>query len=131
MLENARQETSVEVAKRASDYLRGTLLEEMDNASPKFDGDSEQLLKFHGVYAQDNRDVRRERSLAGEELEHIFMTRVVVPGGFLTSEQWLRSTRLLTPSPMARFVSLRVRRFSTTAPSRADFSRWLVSSMKF
>ncbi|CAB4779036.1 MAG: NADPH-dependent assimilatory sulfite reductase hemoprotein subunit [Actinobacteria bacterium] len=89
MVEQTRQETSVEVAKRASDYLRGTLLEEMENASPKFDGDSEQLLKFHGVYAQDNRDVRRERSLAGEELEHIFMTRVVVPGGFLTSEQWL------------------------------------------
>ena len=89
MDESVKQETSVEVAKRASDYLRGTLLEEMGNASPKFDGDSEQLLKFHGVYAQDNRDVRRERSLAGEELEHIFMTRVVVPGGFLTSAQWL------------------------------------------
>jgi len=89
MAESVKQETSVEVAKRASDYLRGSLLEEISNASPKFDGDSEQLLKFHGVYAQDNRDVRRERSLAGEELEHIFMTRVVVPGGFLTSAQWL------------------------------------------
>ena len=89
MAESVKQETSVEVAKRASDYLRGTLLEEIENASPKFDGDSEQLLKFHGVYSQDNRDVRRERSLAGEELEHIFMTRVVVPGGFLTSAQWL------------------------------------------
>jgi sulfite reductase (ferredoxin) len=87
--ESVKQETSVEVAKRASDYLRGTLLEEIENTSPKFDGDSEQLLKFHGVYSQDNRDVRRERSLAGEELEHIFMTRVVVPGGFLTSAQWL------------------------------------------
>ncbi|MEI6735797.1 MAG: NADPH-dependent assimilatory sulfite reductase hemoprotein subunit [Actinomycetes bacterium] len=89
MAESVKQETSVEVAKRASDYLRGTLLEEIENTSPKFDGDSEQLLKFHGVYSQDNRDVRRERSLAGEELEHIFMTRVVVPGGFLTSAQWL------------------------------------------
>ena len=89
MTQIVKEETAVEVAKRASDYLRGTLNDELENSSPKFDGDSEQLLKFHGIYAQDNRDVRRERSLAGEELEHIFMTRVVVPGGFLTSEQWL------------------------------------------
>ena len=56
---------------------------------PNVSNDSEQLLKFHGVYSQDNRDVRRERAQAGEPLDYIFMIRVVIPGGRLSSEQWL------------------------------------------
>jgi sulfite reductase (ferredoxin) len=47
------------------------------------------LLKFHGIYAQDNRDLRRERSLAGETLDYIFMIRVAIPGGRLSTTQWL------------------------------------------
>ncbi|MDE3221917.1 MAG: NADPH-dependent assimilatory sulfite reductase hemoprotein subunit, partial [Acidobacteriota bacterium] len=51
--------------------------------------DAEQLLKFHGIYAQDNRDTRRERAMAKETLDYIYMARVVIPGGALTSAQWL------------------------------------------
>ena len=84
-----KQETEVEGIKRSSDFLRGALCDDIDNELPSVSSDSEQLLKFHGIYAQDNRDVRRERSLAHEPLDYIFMIRVVVPGGHVTSEQWL------------------------------------------
>ena len=48
------------------------------------------MLKFHGIYAQDNRDVRRERALKHEEpLDYIFMIRVAIPGGRLNPDQWL------------------------------------------
>jgi sulfite reductase (ferredoxin) len=81
--------TAEEGIKSSSDFLRGELATELASAEPKVSGGSEHLLKFHGIYAQDNRDVRRERSLAGETLEYIFMIRVAIPGGQLTSEQWL------------------------------------------
>jgi sulfite reductase (ferredoxin) len=81
--------TAEEGIKSSSDFLRGELATELASTEPKVSGGSEHLLKFHGIYAQDNRDVRRERSLAGETLEYIFMIRVAIPGGQLTSEQWL------------------------------------------
>ena len=84
-----KQETEVEGIKRTSDFLRGAISDDLDNDLPSVSGDSEQLMKFHGIYAQDNRDVRRERSLNHEPLDYIFMIRVVIPGGHVTSEQWL------------------------------------------
>jgi sulfite reductase (ferredoxin) len=86
---DTKSESNVEVIKRASNYLRGDLADELANAAPNVSGDSEQLLKFHGIYSQDNRDERRARTMAGEGLDYIFMIRVVVPGGRLSSEQWL------------------------------------------
>ena len=62
MDEATKQETEVEGIKRSSDFLRGAISDDLDNDQPSVSGDSEQLLKFHGIYAQDNRDVRRERS---------------------------------------------------------------------
>jgi sulfite reductase (ferredoxin) len=84
-----KSESGVEAVKRASNYLRGDLASEMSSDAPNVSNDSEQLLKFHGIYSQDNRDVRRERALAGEGLDYIFMIRVVIPGGRLSAEQWL------------------------------------------
>lgn len=81
--------TVEEEFKRSSDLLRGDLADQLGNAEPGIAGAAEHLLKFHGIYAQDNRDVRRERTLAGEGLEYIFMVRVAIPGGYLSSEQWL------------------------------------------
>jgi sulfite reductase (ferredoxin) len=89
-----KQETAVEDIKRSSNFLRGSLAEELDNDVASVSNDSEQILKFHGIYAQDNRDVRRERALKGEELDHIFMIRVAIPGGRLTTDQWLAIDRL-------------------------------------
>ncbi len=84
-----KTESGVEAIKRASNYLRGDLADELSNEAPNVSGDSEQLLKFHGIYSQDNRDVRRVRAQAGETLDYIFMIRVAVPGGRLSPEQWL------------------------------------------
>lgn len=81
--------TAEEGIKGASNFLRGDLSHELTDGPPKVSGESEHLLKFHGIYAQDNRDVRRERSLAGETLEYIFMIRVAIPGGRLSTAQWL------------------------------------------
>src|SRR5665213_2323258 len=63
--------------------MRGDLDGQLSNKLPNVSNDSEQLLKFHGIYAQDQRDVRRARAQAGETLDYIFMIRVVVPGGRL------------------------------------------------
>jgi sulfite reductase (ferredoxin) len=84
-----KQETAVEDIKRSSNYLRGEISRELDNDVASVSNESEQILKFHGIYAQDNRDVRRERAQNKEELDYVFMTRVAVPGGRLTTGQWL------------------------------------------
>src|SRR5665213_1441621 len=76
--------TAEEDIKRSSDFLRGDLSSELATSAASVSGSSEHLLKFHGIYSQDNRDVRRERSLAGESLEYIFMVRVAIPGGKLS-----------------------------------------------
>jgi sulfite reductase (ferredoxin) len=89
-----RQETEVEGIKRSSDFLRGGLADELINGLANVSNESEQILKFHGIYAQDNRDVRRQRSLNGETLDYIFMIRVVIPGGRLSTEQWLALDRV-------------------------------------
>jgi sulfite reductase (ferredoxin) len=84
-----KQETAVEDIKRSSNYLRGEISRELDNDVASVSNESEQILKFHGVYAQDNRDVRRERAVKGEALDFIFMIRIAIPGGRLTTDQWL------------------------------------------
>ena len=89
MSDEAASLVAEEGIKRASNNLRGELLEDLGSSAPNLSGPSEHLLKFHGIYAQDNRDVRRERAQAGETLDYIFMIRVAIPGGQLTSSQWL------------------------------------------
>lgn len=93
---DTKSESDVEIIKRASNYLRGDLAAELASDAPDVSRGSEQLLKFHGVYSQDNRDERRRRTLAGEGLDYIFMIRVVVPGGRLSSDQWLGMDEVAT-----------------------------------
>jgi sulfite reductase (ferredoxin) len=85
---------NAEDVKRESHYLRGTLPEELQSDDAKFSDASEILLKFHGIYQQDNRDVRRERTMAKQPLDHICMVRASIPGGALTAEQYLVMDRL-------------------------------------
>ena len=85
---------SVEEVKAASRGLRGALALERADGSAAFSGDSGHLLKFHGIYQQDDRDVRRQRTRSGQDLDHIFMVRASVPGGALTASQWLAIDRL-------------------------------------
>ncbi len=74
--------------KRESDHLRGSIAADIANADPQFSAESQQLLKFHGIYQQDDRDVRRERTRQGLGLDYSCMVRASVPGGILTSAQW-------------------------------------------
>jgi sulfite reductase (ferredoxin) len=85
---------SVEELKASSRALRGALASEVSDGSPAFSTESSQLLKFHGIYQQDDRDARRERTRAGLEPDHIFMVRASVPGGALSADQWLAMDRV-------------------------------------
>lgn len=79
-----------EVLKKESNYLRGTLKEEMQD--PLYAGlseDSNQLLKFHGSYLQDDRDLRNERQKQKLEPAYQFMIRVRLAGGVAAPNQWL------------------------------------------
>ena len=89
MTTEVKTETEVEEIKRQSDLLRGSLATELVDGELNISHAGEQLLKFHGVYAQDNRDLRRERTLNKEPLAYSFMIRVAIPGGRVTADQWL------------------------------------------
>lgn len=79
-----------EKLKRESNFLRGTLKEEMaDPLYARISENSNQLLKFHGSYQQDDRDLRNERQRQKLEPAYQFMIRVRLPGGVATTEQWL------------------------------------------
>lgn len=81
--------------KDASNYLRGTILEGLANAATgSLSGDDQQLTKFHGIYQQDDRDIRKERRAKKLEPAYSFMIRVRVPGGVSTPTQWLEMDRI-------------------------------------
>ncbi|KAI0666765.1 sulfite reductase subunit beta [Trametes maxima] len=76
--------------KVASQYLRGTIAEGLADASTGALAPSDtQLTKFHGIYQQDDRDIRDERQAQGVEPAYSFMIRVRMPGGVCSPEQWL------------------------------------------
>ncbi len=83
-----------EEIKLASHNLRGDLPSELHNAAPDFSHDSQVLLKFHGIYQQDDRDVRRTLTAKREPLAYSCMVRSAVPGGVITLPQWLALDRL-------------------------------------
>jgi sulfite reductase (NADPH) hemoprotein beta-component len=79
-----------EKIKTQSDGLRGTIAESIKNEiTGSLYEDDQKLIKFHGMYQQDDRDRREERSAKKLERLYSFMIRLRLPGGFLTSEQWL------------------------------------------
>jgi len=86
--------SKVEGIKAASDHLRGRIAEELAGEVPVFSSESLELLKFHGIYQQDDRDVRSERKRQGLGLDHVGMVRVSIPGGTLNAEQYLSMDNL-------------------------------------
>lgn len=79
-----------EYIKEASDYLRGTLADGLrEEITGAIVEDDAQLVKFHGMYLQDDRDLRAERTRKKMEKAFAFMIRVRIPGGVLTPAQWL------------------------------------------
>ncbi len=91
MTDKEKKLSPMEPLKVASNYLRGTIAEELAEDTPSFGKDSGQLLKFHGTYQQDNRDDRSKPAEKGKKREKSYsmMIRSRIPGGKLTSEQLL------------------------------------------
>ncbi len=86
-----------EYIKIDSNYLRGTIVEGLaDLSTGSMCEDDQQLLKFHGTYQQDDRDLRANRRKHKLEKAYSFMIRIRVPGGVATPQQWLETDRLAT-----------------------------------
>ncbi|MEO7432216.1 MAG: assimilatory sulfite reductase (NADPH) hemoprotein subunit [Dokdonella sp.] len=80
----------LESVKAASHFLRGGIVEGLaDPVTGAIDDDDGKLLKFHGSYQQDDRDLREERRQQKLEPAFSFMIRARLPGGVLTPAQWL------------------------------------------
>jgi sulfite reductase (ferredoxin) len=81
--------SKVEQIKIESHHLRGHIIEELNQETSRFSEDHVQLIKFHGMYQQEDRDLRQTRKAAGTEKAYQFMIRSRIPGGALTAEQYL------------------------------------------
>jgi sulfite reductase (NADPH) hemoprotein beta-component len=76
--------------KRESNLLRGTIEADLqDRITGGFTADNFQLIRFHGMYQQDDRDIRAERAKQKLEPLHNVMLRARMPGGIITPQQWL------------------------------------------
>src|SRR5262249_3494753 len=86
--------SKVELTKLASQYLNTFVSGELDNGRTHFTEDAASILKFHGSYQQDDRDLRRARKKEGKEHAYQFMVRVRIVGGHLTAAQYLACDEL-------------------------------------
>ena len=83
--------------KTRSNYLRGTIEDGLaDQSTGSMSEDDQQLLKFHGTYQQDDRDLRPARRKHKLEKAYSFMIRVRVPGGVTSPTQWLQMDEIST-----------------------------------
>ncbi len=81
--------------KAASSYLRGTIVEGLQDFDTGALAPSDtQLTKFHGIYQQDDRDIRDWRQAEGVEPAYSFMIRVRMPGGVCKPHQWLQMDQI-------------------------------------
>ncbi|HEX6396535.1 MAG TPA: assimilatory sulfite reductase (NADPH) hemoprotein subunit [Steroidobacteraceae bacterium] len=88
-------ESAVEIIKKASRGLRGSLVESLADPLTGAIRDSDtQLIKFHGSYMQDDRDIRAEREHQKLEPAYSFMIRTRLPGGVVTPKQWLALSKI-------------------------------------
>jgi sulfite reductase (NADPH) hemoprotein beta-component len=87
--------SSDETLKKESDYLRGTIAQGLlDPLTGGLSERDQKLTKFHGLYQQDDRDLREERRRQKLEPAYQFMLRVRLPGGVCTPTQWLMLDRV-------------------------------------
>ncbi|GGZ29828.1 sulfite reductase (NADPH) beta subunit [Shewanella chilikensis] len=96
--------------KTDSDYLRGTIREGLGTeVTGAFSDDDQQLIKFHGFYQQDDRDLRNERKEQKLEPLYSFMLRARVPGGVCTPEQWLGVDKIASELTSSNSIRLTTR----------------------
>ncbi len=93
--------------KRESNYLRGTIAQDLqEGLTGGFNGDNFLLIRFHGMYQQDDRDIRAERAEQKLEPRHAMMLRCRLPGGVMTPEQWLGIDKFAAESTL--YGSIRI-----------------------
>jgi sulfite reductase (NADPH) hemoprotein beta-component len=82
----------IEKIKKESRGLRGSIVNGLaDEITGAISEDDQAVIKFHGMYQQDDRDVREERAEKKLERLYSFMIRLRLPGGFLTPQQWINT----------------------------------------
>lgn len=82
--------SAIEGIKIASDGLRGSIQESLkDEITGAIREDDKAVIKFHGMYEQDDRDRREERAEKKLDRLYSFMIRLRLPGGFLAPEKWI------------------------------------------
>ena len=89
MSTDAAKLSPVEKIKADSQFLAGTIFEELAESTDHFNKEDIQLLKFHGTYQQDDRDRRAELKKAGGDKAYTMMVRCRIPGGRMTADQLL------------------------------------------
>lgn len=95
--DNSAPRSAIEKVKAESRLLRGTIAQSLlDAATGGLAEADTHLIKLHGSYQQDDRDVREERRLQKLEPAYSFMIRTRLPGGVCTPQQWLALDELAT-----------------------------------
>ncbi|MFH1066736.1 MAG: NADPH-dependent assimilatory sulfite reductase hemoprotein subunit [bacterium] len=89
------ERSKVEDIKSASHGLRGTIAETLPTGTDHFNEADAQLLKYHGIYQQDDRDLRLERKRQNLDKAYYFFTRTRLPGGKISAEQYLAHEPLI------------------------------------
>ena len=99
--------SDAERMKKESNFLRGTIAEDLNNGlTGGFSGDNFLLIRFHGMYQQDDRDIRAERAEQKLEPRHAMMLRCRLPGGIITPKQWLAIEKFATENTLYGSVRL-------------------------
>ena len=82
--------SAIEKIKVESDALRGSIVQSLqDEITGAIWEDDQAVIKFHGMYQQDDRDRREERAAKKLDRLYTFMIRLRLPGGFITGRQWI------------------------------------------
>ena len=96
--------------KGESNFLRGTITQDLqDEITGGFTADNFQLIRFHGMYQQDDRDIRNERAKQKLEPLHNVMLRARMPGGVITPKQWLAIDKFATEHTLYGSIRLTTR----------------------
>ena len=99
--------SDAERMKKESRFLRGTIADDLQNGlTGGFSGDNFLLIRFHGMYQQDDRDIRAERAEQKLEPRHAMMLRCRLPGGIITPQQWLAIEKFATDNTLYGSVRL-------------------------
>lgn len=87
--------SAIEKIKVASDGLRGTIKESLtDEITGAIREDDQAVIKFHGMYQQDDRDRREERAEKKLDRLYSFMIRLRLPGGFISAKKWIAANEI-------------------------------------